>query len=100
MLDQHPGLAANISLVSAMAPIAYNYHTRGLLRWTADFLADLPIWLSVRKYFYSPCFDNFSIKQSEFLPPSDKLDSITSIYCQENSTTQNLCYNFLFTVTG
>jgi len=84
MLDQHPGLADNISLVSAMAPIAYNFHTRGMLRWCSEFLADLPLWVT----------------QSEFLAPSDLLDSVTSKYCQEHNITQVLCYDFLFTVTG
>ena len=51
MLDQHPGLADNISLVSAMAPIAYNYHTRGMLRWCSEFLADLPLWVTVSNYY-------------------------------------------------
>ena len=47
MLDQHPHLAANISLVTAMAPISYNSHTQGMLKWCAQFLADLPFWTSV-----------------------------------------------------
>eukprot|EP00090_Calanus_glacialis_P011688 TRINITY_DN20055_c0_g1_i2.p1 TRINITY_DN20055_c0_g1~~TRINITY_DN20055_c0_g1_i2.p1 ORF type:complete len:220 (-),score=66.80 TRINITY_DN20055_c0_g1_i2:56-715(-) len=84
MLNQHPELSANISLVSAMAPIAYNSHTQGMLRWTAQFLADIPNWAS----------------QSEFLAPSEALNSIANKYCQENSTTQTACYNFLFLVTG
>jgi len=84
MLDQHPHLAANISLVSAMAPLAYNSHTLGMLKWCAQFLANLPLWAS----------------QSEFLAPSSGLQSITSKYCQENSTTQTACYDFLFFVTG
>ena len=40
------------------------------------------------------------LQQSEFLPPSDMLDSVASKYCQEHSITQVLCYDFLFTVTG
>lgn len=84
MLDQHPALAANIALVSAMAPLAYNSHTQGMLRWCAQFLADLPFWAS----------------QSEFLAPSTALQTISSEYCHENSTTQIACYDFLFFVTG
>eukprot|EP00091_Calanus_sinicus_P000302 TRINITY_DN10234_c0_g1_i1.p1 TRINITY_DN10234_c0_g1~~TRINITY_DN10234_c0_g1_i1.p1 ORF type:complete len:122 (+),score=19.30 TRINITY_DN10234_c0_g1_i1:372-737(+) len=68
MLDQHPELAANISLVSAMAPLAYNSHTQGMLRWCAQFLAELPFWAS----------------QSEFLAPSTALHTYPTEYCYEN----------------
>jgi hypothetical protein len=100
MLDQHPELSANISLVSAMAPIAYNSHTQGMLRWTAQFLADIPNWASVSFPSKVVTLTYKMMQQCEFLAPSEGLNSIFSKYCQENSTTQTACYEFLFLVTG
>ena len=100
MLDQHPELSANISLVSAMAPITYNSHTQGMLKWTAQFLADIPKWASVIFNLWCSLLKFKMIQQSEFLAPSEALNSISSKYCQENSTTQTACYDFLFLVTG
>ena len=35
-----------------------------------------------------------------FLTPSSGLDQLTAKWCSEQSKTQDLCYNILFTVTG
>jgi hypothetical protein len=47
MLGQLPEMAPKISLISGMAPIFYNGHTKGLLKWVAPFLVALPSWLTV-----------------------------------------------------
>merc|ERR1719167_188874 len=54
MLDQHPDMASRIKLISGMAPLSYNSHTQGMLRWCTPFLANLPLDYS----------------QTEFLRPS------------------------------
>jgi len=84
MLDQHPELASKIKLISGMAPLSYNSHTQGLLRWCTEFLTSVPVGIS----------------QIEFLRPSPLLHLLTDIYCNENSTAQETCYDILFLVTG
>ena len=59
MLSQFPDTSQRISLVSALAPITYNAHTQGMLRWCASFLTELPLWVTVGENFnpkYSSCF--------------------------------------------
>lgn len=84
MLDQHPELASKISLATSMAPITYGAHTTGFLKLCSPFLISLPHWMT----------------QSSFLPPSSLLDSLTGRFCAENSSTQPLCYDLLFSISG
>jgi len=84
MLDQHPDLASRIKLISGMAPLSYNSHTQGMLRWCTPFLSSLPLEYS----------------QTEFLRPSKILHLLTDMFCNQNSTSQDVCYDVLFTVVG
>ena len=67
MHDQHPSLADSISLVSAMAPIAYNYHTRGMLRWCAEFLSDLPLWVTVSRLLPHILHNNIPVSAAKWV---------------------------------
>ena len=68
MHDQHPSLADSISLVSAMAPIAYNYHTRGMLRWCSQFLSDLPLWVTVSRLLPHILHNNVPVSAAKWVP--------------------------------
>ena len=83
-LHTNPALSSKISLVNAMAPMAYTDHTRGMLRWMTEFLIRLPE----------------HVTDCVFLPPSAQMTQLVEKYCQEGSLTQNICYAMLFTVTG
>jgi len=82
LLDQYPDMASRIKLISGMAPLSYNSHTQGMLRWVTPFLTSLPLQYT----------------QTEFLRPSSLLHLLTDIYCSQNSTTQDMCYDILFIV--
>ena len=101
MLDQHQHLANYVSLASAMSPISYGAHTTGLLKLCSRFLVSLPHWLTVscRKLTVSS-LNMFPSQQSSFLPPSSWLDSLTTKFCSENSVSQSLCYDLLFSISG
>lgn len=84
MLDKFPDIAPKISLISGMAPIFYNGHTKGLLKWVAPFLVVLPPWLT----------------KNESMSSTGMLNKVTSMFVNSNPVSRAAYYNFIFLVSG
>merc|ERR1719483_788600 len=84
MLGHFPQLAQKISLISGMAPIFYNHHTKGLLKWVAPMLASLPPWLT----------------KNESMSSSGFLNKLAALFVDSNRISRAAYYAFIFLVSG
>ena len=84
-----------------MSPIAYTANTKGMLSLVTDLLVlqHQHIFFHSKDIFFKVSLPEF-MTEIAFLTPSTALDELTAKWCAEESKTQDICYNILFTVTG
>ncbi|XP_069194758.1 lipase 3 [Procambarus clarkii] len=87
MLSERPEYNDKVKVAALMAPIAYLGDAKGALAELAPISHDLDLIFSL-------------LGVGEFLPHSDLMEYFGNTYCDTESDTADVCYNFLFLICG